>query len=116
MWAQIKGGFNVTYIINPWIFYLISLSDTLKWAFCIFAIIAIIGSFYICDEHENVKLAKRVFIVGCVSIIICLFLPSKDTCYKMLIASQVTTENIENAKETVKDVADYIIEATKNIN
>ncbi len=81
-----------------------------------FAIIAIIGSLYIYDEGGDVKLAKRVFIAGCVSIIIWLFIPSKDTCYKMLIASQVTTENIENAKETVKDVADYIIEATKNID
>ena len=106
----------MTYIINPWMFYFISLSNTLKWVFGIFAIIAIIGSLYIYDEYRNVKLAKRVFIVCCISIIICLFLPSKDTCYKMLIASQVTTENIENAKETVKDVADYIIEATKNID
>ena len=104
----------MTYIINPWMFYFISLSDTLKWALGIFAIIAIIASFFIYDD-KNVKLAKRVFIAGCVSIIIWLFIPSKDTCYKMLIASQVTTENIENAKETVKDVVDYIIEAAENI-
>ena len=105
----------MTYIINPWMFYLISLSDTLKWAFGIFAIIAIIVSFLMYDDTK-VKLAKRFFIASCISLVICLFLPSKDTCYKMLIASQVTTENIENAKETVKDVADYIIEATKNID
>ena len=104
----------MTYIINPWMFYLISLSDTLKWALGIFAIIAIIASLLMYEE--DVELAKRAFIVGCVSIIIWLFIPSKDTCYKMLIASQVTTENIENAKETVKDVVDYIIEATKNID
>ena len=105
----------MTYIINPWMFYLISLSDTLKWTLGIFAIIAIIVSFLMYDDTK-IKLAKRFFIAGCASIIIWLFVPSKDTCYKMLIASQVTTENIENAKETVKDVADYIIEATKNIN
>jgi len=104
----------MTYIINPWIFYFISFSDTLKWALCIFAIIAIIASLLMYEE--DVELAKRAFIVGCVSIIIWLFIPSKDTCYKMLVASQVTTENIENAKETVKDVVDYIIEATKNID
>lgn len=104
----------MTYIINPWMFYLISLSDTLKWTTGILTIIAIIGVFMFCDQDD--KYTKRCFIVGCISLVICLFLPSKDTCYKMLIASQVTTENIENAKETVKDVADYIIEATKNIN
>ena len=104
----------MTYIINPWMFYLISLSDTLKWTTGILAIIAFIGVAYFYDEKIN-NYAKRCFIIGCISLVICLFLPSKDTCYKMLIASQVTTENIENAKETVKDVADYIIEATKNI-
>lgn len=100
-------------MINPWIFYLISLSDTLKWATGILAGVAFIGVFIFYDE--NSKYAKRCFIVGCISLVICLFLPSKDICYKMLIASQVTTENIENAKETVKDVVDYIIEATENI-
>lgn len=105
----------MTYIINPWMFYLISLSDALKWALGIFAIIAIIASFFIYDDGK-VKLAKRIFIASCISLVICLFLPSKGTCYKMLIASQITTENIENAKETVKDVVDYIIEATKNID
>ena len=104
----------MTYIINPWMFYFISLSDTFKWTFGIFAIIAIIVSFLMYDD-KNVKLAKRFFIASCISLVICLFLPSKDTCYKMLIASQVTTENIENAKETVNDGEDYIIEATKNI-
>ena len=104
----------MTYIINPWMFYLISLSDTLKWTTGILAIIAFIGAFYFYGEKINAL--KRCFIFGCISLVICLFLPSKDTCYKMLIASQVTTENIENTKETVKDVADYIIEATKNID
>jgi hypothetical protein len=94
-------------------FYLISLSDTLKWTTGILAIIIFIIAFYYHGEKN--KYAKRCFIVGCISLVICLLLPSKDICYKMLIASQVTTENIENAKETVKDVADYIIEATKNI-
>ena len=104
----------MTYIINPWMFYLISLSDMLKWTTGILAIIAFVGVLIFWDERN--KYAKRCFIVGCISLVICLFLPSKDTCYKMLIASQVTTENIENAKETVKDVVDYIIEATKNID
>lgn len=104
----------MTYIINPWMFYLISLSDTLKWTTGILAIIAFIGAAILHDEGN--KHVKKCLIVGCISLVICLFLPSKDTCYKMLIASQVTTENIENAKETVKDVADYIIEATKNID
>ena len=43
----------MTYIINPWMFYLISLSDTLKWTTGILAIIAFIGVFYFYDEKIN---------------------------------------------------------------
>ena len=101
------------YIINPWIFYLISLADSFKWASGIIAIITLIIS--ILAYEDDVRLAKILFAIACISCVICLLIPSKDVCYKMLIASQVTTENINNAKETIKDVVDYIIEASKNI-
>lgn len=101
------------YIINPWIFYLISLADSFKWASGIVAIIAIILSFL--AYEEGVKLAKILFAVACVSCVICLLIPSQNVCYKMLVASQLTTENINNAKETIKNIVDYIIEASKNI-
>lgn len=46
--------------------------------------------------------------------IISLILPNKETCYQMMIASQVTDTNIEKVVDAVKDAADYIVERTKN--
>jgi len=43
----------MTYIINPWMFYLISLSDTLKWTTGILAIIIFIIAFYYHGEKIN---------------------------------------------------------------
>jgi hypothetical protein len=44
----------MTYIINPWMFYFISLSDALKWTTGILTIIAIIGVFMFCDQDEKI--------------------------------------------------------------
>lgn len=38
------------------------------------------------------------------------FLPSKKACYQMMIASQVTKENIQKAEDTIKSPVDYIFE------
>lgn len=101
------------YIINPWTFYLISLADSFKWASGIVAIIALIVSIF--SYEDDVRLAKILFAIACISCVICLLIPSQNVCYKMLVASQVTTENINNTKETIKNIVDYIIEASKNI-
>lgn len=101
------------YIINPWIFYLISLADSFKWASGIVAIIALIALFFVYED--DVRLSKILFTIACISCVICLLIPSQNVCYKMLVASQVTTENINNAEETIKNIVDYIIEASKNI-
>lgn len=38
------------------------------------------------------------------------FLPSEETCYKMMISAQVTEENINKAEDVIKDSVDYIFE------
>lgn len=37
-------------------------------------------------------------------------LPSKKTCYQMMIASQITDDNIQKAEDTIKKSVDYIFE------
>ena len=37
------------------------------------------------------------------------FIPSRDTMYKMLVASYVTSENYEFAKDELTDLVDYIV-------
>ena len=38
---------------------------------------------------------------------------AKETCYQMMIASQVTDDNIQSAEDVIKDSVDYIFEKLK---
>lgn len=111
----------MSYVINPWVFYIIFLVNNLRtWALWIDVILAIILVFcFLGDEintDERIKLAKKGVIICIACSVITVVIPDRDTCYKMLIASQVTTENINNAKETVREVADYIVSIVEDIS
>lgn len=117
------------YIINPWLFYLLDVTASLILICLLFVIIfaLILGGYTLvwlieikgeCDEenYPNPKSILRKFMIPLIfSIASLIFVPSSDTIYKMLIASQVTTENIGTAKETIQDVADYIVDAVNGI-
>jgi hypothetical protein len=121
----------MNYIINPWVFYLLNILENvvsgIVIALFIFGIVlasyAIIwcvelSTSYYDGENEYpspLAIVKKWKIPLIICIVVLVLTPSKETCYKMLIASQVTTENIESAKETVKEVADYIVESAKEI-
>lgn len=106
----------MTPIINPLLFYLIDVISNLKIMCCIFPL-AILGGFIIwiaCDEDASEeklnRLFKKWFIVTIVFLAFTLFLPSKKTCYQMMVSSQVTEENIKSAEDVIKDSVDYIFE------
>lgn len=114
------------YIINPWIFYLLGLVDSIGLVCVVFLFLfgiifgayAIIWLVEFCGDDEYptlMQILKKWKVPLILSIAILVFVPSEDTIYKMMIASQVTTENIDTAKETIQDVADYIVDAVKEI-
>lgn len=113
------------YIINPWIFYLLYLTDSVKIVCSIFLIFSVIGiatyslmyaDFLYGDKYPSPGTLLRKFKIPLIlSIVLIVFVPTSETVYKMMIASQVTTENIGTAKETIQDVADYIVDAVKEI-
>jgi hypothetical protein len=117
----------MNYIINPWVFYLLNILENvvsgIVIALFIFGIVlasyAIIWYVELYDGEDKypspLAIVKKWKIPLIICIVVLVLTPSKETCYKMLIASQVTTENIESAKETVKEVADYIVESAKEI-
>ena len=109
-------------IINPWLFYLVDLLDGLK-TLCIIAVpvlVIVIGYFTVTiddlgrGEEKELKSARRtrkiVIIFSILILIVIPFIPSKETCYKMLIASQITDTNIQKAEDTIKNSVDYIFE------
>ena len=111
-------------IISPWIFYLINVFDTLKQIGIIvvlvlgFVIVLSLCSLFCNFEHysdgkeawEEYKWIKKFIIGFIVSVLLVVFIPSKQTMYTMLVADNVTYENVEIATDTIKDGVDYIFE------
>ena len=116
-------------IINPWLFYLVDCLNELKMV-CIIAVpvlvivIAILS--YIIEDFgldiddlglnkENelksaIRTRKIVIFFSILILIVIPFIPSKETCYKMMVSSQITDNNIQKAEDIIKDSVDYIFE------
>lgn len=111
----------MTPIINPWLFYLIDVIFSFRvlsilitmLIFLSFAIDIIKYDMDELDEVKVIKTLKKKVIVIALLITFAIFLPSKKTCYHMIIASQVTDDNIQSAEDVIKDSVDYIFEKIK---
>lgn len=119
-------------IISPFFFYFINLVDNV-WGVSIAA--AIVSGVAVCillvccacetdndcepfsDVYNNhyKKITRRSILVCAISVAICLFVPSKETMIEMAIAKNVTTQNIELAKDSIKGVIDYTIESVEKL-
>ena len=115
-------------IINPWIFYLIDILSKLKgvsrFATFITALALIVitiitaylkvqDSYYGSENNIEVieiltRFFKKLLIVACIAISVFIVTPSEETMYKMLVAQNVTYENVDKAQEEIKETVDYI--------
>lgn len=111
-------------IINPWIFYWISVSDVLRRLMLIGVLVGlsvlIFSSCYdddgksICGERKHMVRKIGIFLTSlCLTCVV--FLPSEETCYKMLAADMFTQDNINSATEYVTDVIDYAVDKVKEL-
>ena len=109
-------------IINPWMFYLVDCLDGLKML-CILAVpllvivigflTATIDDLWSDQEKEKksaIRTRKIVILFSILILVVIPFIPSKETCYKMLIASQITDTNIQKAEDVINNSVDYIFE------
>lgn len=109
-------------IINPLFFYFISVTNVLRFllligGFGLTAIVIFVG--FICyidyDAEDIIKFLKKPFIIGLIVGTIGIFVPSENTCYKMLAASLITPDNIEVVKDGTQELVDYIIDVADQI-
>ena len=109
-------------IINPLFFYFISVTDVLRFllligGFGVVAVVLFVG--VICcvdyDVEDIIKFLKKPLIIGLIVGTIGIFVPSENTCYKMLAASLVTPDNIEVVKDGTQELVDYIIDVADQI-
>lgn len=112
-------------IISPWFFYFAGIADGLGITLMIFGCMAILISIIVLcvsvDENETdfVKKSIKGIIISIVIIILGIFCPSEDTCYKMMLAKFATPQNIQTITEyvgdTASDVSDSVSDAIKDI-
>ena len=106
-------------IINPMYLYLIEVLHNLDvFNQGVFILTSAILFVLVVVYSESVKygdekkLKKYIYICGFVwliSLIICVFVPTKDAMYKMLLAHYVTTDNIQIVNDAIKgNLQDYL--------
>ena len=116
----------MTYYINPIWFYLMNISTEIKVFLCILGgvpiILCIIGFMIwtvdgcveitnLADHEKKVmKMFKKTIITSLIILFIGILVPSKRTCIEMMIASQVTHENVKATKEEIYEIVDYVID------
>lgn len=111
----------MTPIINPWLFYFVDVIGNFKsvcFVLLLFVVLGFAATTVIkygededeLDEAKVIKNLKKMAIVVVLLMTFNMLLPSKKTCYKMMIASQVTDNNIQKAEDVIKDSVDYIFE------
>ena len=130
----------MTYYINPIWFYLMDICDWFKGISIIIlclSIVALIVEIYnwlngYTDEWGDyifkkdikqipqcMKFIKRLFIstviIFIISLILSIAIPTSKTVTKMLIASVITVENVNEAKKDTKELVDYIFEKVSEV-
>lgn len=111
-----------TPIISPWFFYFAGIADGLGITLMVFGGIAIlISTIVLCgslgddDLTSFVKKSIKGIIIGVVIIILGIFCPSEDTCYKMALAKFATLQNIQEITEYAGDTASNINDSVSDI-
>ena len=134
----------MNYIINPGWFYWMQVINGLNVAFeiiagiavfaaVVLAVLALINYFTGKDYRDCVdkfgkptdsdwlsflsmrKVTIIFVIIAMVSLIISIFIPSKETLISMMIAKYATKENLGMTVEGIKSAVDYILNAMKEI-
>lgn len=116
-------------IINPWFFYLVNLLDRAVVVATIVLIMSVIGALFtlfvlsdddICFDEKDAKTYKKwnkiSIIALLISTVMLVAVPSKETVYEMVVANYITENNIEAAKDSAKDLIDYIIDKCDEAN
>lgn len=114
------------YIINPFWFYLIEIGSNIGTAFLVIGgagIIVISTAMFVlfCEslppnfDNEEPERCRTMIkklapfdIIAIFLVLISLLVPSKETCYAMIVANIATKTNVELTVEGLKTVIDYI--------
>lgn len=116
------------YIINPSWFYWINVVDGLRFVATFVVILlgitaATVSLVYSPDGCEgekraNVQLKKIMpilWVVWIASVLVLIFIPSKDTLITMMVAKYATYENAGLTVDALKSAIDYVVQAIQSL-
>lgn len=67
------------------------------------------------DGPFSNKTIKKITIIASIAMIISGLIPSEDTCYKIIITSYITPNNIYAMQGEVTDLIDYIVDKASEL-
>jgi hypothetical protein len=117
-------------VIDPWIIYWVSvlnnIGSTLSLIVCMSVVSSvIIGVVHLVDLSDNYsddlgfpnwfKYFKLSIAVACISSLICVFIPDKQTMLTMMVASYITPDNLNVTTDYIVELVQRITEAVKEV-
>lgn len=116
-------------IISPWLIYLIEASSTIKTVlfglFIVFCVATLVHFLISIEEIDldlsdtdlarHKKAAIRWVVIAIITALIAAFVPTKETCYKLLIANYTTYENVDKLGDGAKDTVDYVFDKIEEV-
>ena len=121
------------YYINPWVFYIINLVVHIQitcvcvtliggiiWLIAFFAGPAIIDEVTDTEEKEESylkvfwKWMKKFPLIFLICSGLLLVIPGEETMYKMMIASKISTDDVDHVIQRLDEVVDSIIESKEH--
>ena len=125
----------MTYYINPWVFYVIGLITNIQIVCLVVAIgggiiwaIGLLVGTMIIDEMTDTKEKKESYLktfwkwikrfplIFLICTVIVVVIPDEGTIYKMMIASKISTSDVDHVAEKIDDVVNSIIESKESSN
>lgn len=115
----------MTPIINPWFIYLAGACDDIREIVVFLIFVGLITCIcisvvyfisYLDDELVSLRttyslaILKKFVTVIVVTSLLYGVIPTSNTCYQMMLASQITDTNIQKAEDVIKNSVDYIFE------
>ena len=112
-------------IISPYVFYLIDILNSISKILTVAIIVGVsIGLVavvnWIVGDFEYKKLFSLTKKWMAVILLLAVVIPSRNVCYQMLMASQVTPTNIQKAGDTIDKsldkISDFIVNTANKID
>lgn len=117
----------MNYYINPMWFYWVRVIENLRVIVFAFMLVGGIGLLIatVCgwadgfgwsddDNKRGWRIVSRCYVLFSFVILLYVFLPSRETLIEMMIAKNLTEQNVQNGIEAVKGAVDYIVQAIQN--